>query len=81
MEDGVRTTQEQLSTHPWMDGVRTTQEQLSTHPWMDGVRTTQEQLSTNPLGETLNAPKPIKKCSNGLDRSAGTALLVFAVLA
>ena len=31
MEDGVRTTQEQLSTHPGMDGVRTTQEQLSTN--------------------------------------------------
>jgi len=47
---------------------------------MDGDRTTQEQLSTNPLGGALNAPKPIKKCSSGLDRSAGTALLVFVVL-
>ena len=64
--DDVRTTQEQLSAHPGMDGVRTTQEQLSTHPGMDGVRTTQEQLSTKPLGEALNAPKLIKKCSNGL---------------
>ena len=43
------------------DGVRTTQEQLSTHPWMDGVRTTQEQLSTHPLGEALTAFKRVKK--------------------
>ena len=32
----------------------------------DGVRTTQEQLSIHPLGEALNAPKLIKKCSNWL---------------
>ena len=32
----------------------------------DGVRTTQEQLSTHPFGEALNAPKLIKKRSNGL---------------
>ena len=38
-------------TNPWMDGVRTTQEQLSSHPWMDGVRTTQEQLSSHPYGD------------------------------
>ena len=36
------------------DGVRTTQEQLSTNPGMDVDRTTQEQLSTNPLREVLN---------------------------
>jgi len=47
-----------------MDGVRTTQEQLSAHPWMDGARTTQEQLSAHPLDEALNAPKLIKKHSN-----------------
>ena len=51
MEDVVRTTQEQLSSNPWMDVVRTTQEQLSSNPWMDVVRTTQEQLSSNPYGE------------------------------
>ena len=33
---------------------------------MDGVRTTQEQLSANLLGEALNVPKLVKKCSNGL---------------
>ena len=32
--DVARTTQEQLSTNPWMDVARTTQEQLSTNPWM-----------------------------------------------
>ena len=44
-----------------MDEVRTTQEQLSTHPGMDEVRTTQEQLSTHPLSEVLNAFKRVKK--------------------
>ena len=50
---------------------------LGTNPWMDGVRTTQEQLSANTLGEALNAPKLIKKCSNWL-KSAVAALLIFA---
>ena len=43
----------------------------------DVVRTTQEQLSLHPLGEALNAPKPIEKCSNWL-KSAVFALLIFA---
>ena len=40
MEDGARTTQEQLSTNPGMDGARTTQEQLSriTHTVRANVR-------------------------------------------
>jgi len=75
--DGARTTQEQLSSNPGMDGARTTQEQLSSNLGMDGARTTQEQLSTYSLGEALNAPKLIKKCSTGL-KSAVPALLIFA---
>ena len=69
MEDGARTTQEQLSTNPGMDGARTTQEQLSTNPWMDGARTTQEQLSTNPGMEHYRR-------SNGLKSAVATFSLL-----
>ena len=57
------------------DGVRTTQEQLSANPGMDGVRTTQEQLSADLLGEALDAPRLIKKRSNWLKSTASTLLI------
>ena len=45
----------------------------------DGVRTTQEQLSAHPLGEAVNAPKLIKKRSNGLKSAVANILQVASL--